>query len=145
MRGTPSPITWANFIGEPKYVSTSIGRLAAKSWYIMLFDSEVRIISAMIVSLKFAGNLHSCASAICKSSSMTSEINDLTPTFSSRAVCEGVSKITLIGWNAIGLFWSSSAGWTCLEQQLRFKLTLSSFQIAVAGCCVRPYSRLGLC
>lgn len=97
MRGVFNPTLCANFIGEPRYVSTSIGRRAVKSWYIILLDSVFRIMSSIVACLKFDGNVHSCASAIRKSSSMTSETRDLIPTFSSKAACEGVSKSTLIG------------------------------------------------
>jgi hypothetical protein len=69
----------------------------------MLLDSVARAISSMVVSLKFAGSLHSCASASCTSSSIISETSALMPTFSSSAACDGVSSITLIGWKAIGL------------------------------------------
>jgi hypothetical protein len=59
IRGTRIPTLCASLIGDPRYVSTSIGRFAAKSWYMMLFASPGRIISAIIFFLKAAGKLHS--------------------------------------------------------------------------------------
>jgi hypothetical protein len=69
----------------------------------MLFDSIGRTISSMTFSLKSDGNEHPCAWAILRSSSNISETKGLTATFSSNAVCDGVSNITLKGWKAIGL------------------------------------------
>jgi hypothetical protein len=64
-----------------------------------------------------------------KSSSKTSEIRAFTPTFSSSATWEEVSKMTLSGWNAIGL--DSKVSRDILHQVLDL-LTQSSVHIAVA-------------
>lgn len=47
--------------------------------------------------------MHSCACAMLTNSSNISEIRGFTATFSSNAACDGVSKMTLSGWKAIGL------------------------------------------
>jgi hypothetical protein len=59
IRGTRIPTLCASLIGDPRYVSTSIGRFAAKSWYMMLFASAGRTISAMVFFLKSSEKLHS--------------------------------------------------------------------------------------
>jgi hypothetical protein len=59
-----------------------MGLLAMKSWYMMLFDSDGRIIFSMTSSLKPGGNSHPCAFARLRSSSMTAMIKSRTPTFS---------------------------------------------------------------
>lgn len=43
-------------MGEPKNVSTSIGRLPKKSWYMTLFDSVGAVIFSIVFSRKPAGS-----------------------------------------------------------------------------------------
>jgi len=61
------------------------------------------VISSNVFCLKFGENLQPCASAKASSSSITPETRDSTPTFSKSAEIFGLSKMTLIGWNAMGL------------------------------------------
>lgn len=85
IRGTRTPVSWARRIGDPRYVSTSIGLLATKSCHIMLSELWVWLISEMVFCLKSSDSLHPWAVANDNSSSMTSEMSWDTPTFSSSA------------------------------------------------------------
>lgn len=77
----------------------------------MLGLSGLRVCSSIVFCLKSAGRLHPCAVANDTNSSITSETSCLTPVFSSSAECEDVSKITLAGWKAMGLYCQRVAPW----------------------------------
>lgn len=102
MRGTGTLDSVASLMGDPKKVSTSIGRRAWKSWNIVLGASDA-IIFSIVFSRKSLENLQPCAPASSRSSSITPFTNWRTPAFSSSCVGLGVSKTTLAVWNAIGL------------------------------------------
>jgi hypothetical protein len=103
MRGTGMLASCANFKGEPRYVSISIGLLDWKSMYIVVGFSIGCVIFWIVVSRKSAGNVQSCARARERSSSITPLIIGRTPTLSKRSAWLGVSKNTLAGSKAMGL------------------------------------------
>ena len=98
----------------------------------ILFASVVRNISLIIFSLKSAGKVQPCALARARSSSKTSDTSCLTPTFSISAGWDGVSKITLKGWNEMGLYINNQHG--VFKGGARPVLTRSSSRTAVAVC-----------
>lgn len=102
IRGTGTLESVANLIGDPKKVSTSIGRRVWKSWYMVLGVSSA-VIFSIVFCRKSLGNLQPCAAASSKSSSITPVTNWRTPIFSRSWVGLEVSNTTLAVWNAIGL------------------------------------------
>ena len=97
MRGTCIPASCASLMGDPRYVSTSIGLREVKSWYITLCASVGAIICSIVSSRKPLRKLQPWTLASAMSSSMTPVISGRTPTFSSSSACDGSSKMTLAG------------------------------------------------
>lgn len=129
-RGTWIPASCASLIGEPRYVSISIGLRAVKSWYIVLFASDDTTICSMTWFRKPGLKLQPWALARPVSSSMTPVISERTPTFSNRSAWEGVSKTTLAGWKAIGLS-------MCQHVSSAYRMPNVTYPIIRSNCCCR--------
>jgi hypothetical protein len=56
-RGALIPASRAMVRGEPRYTSVSIGRLARKSWYMILGFGVGRHMFSIVLCLKLLGNL----------------------------------------------------------------------------------------
>lgn len=96
IRGTRTLDSIANLIGDPRKVSTSMGRRPWKSEYIVVGESDA-IIFWTVLSRKSLGNEQPCAEASSISSSIMPTTSERAPVFSRSCVWLGVSKMTLAG------------------------------------------------
>lgn len=98
----------------------------------MLFVSVDRNMSLIVFCLKSSGNVQRWALARARSSSKMSETSCFAPTFSSSAVCDGVSKTTLKGWKEMGLYIKDQH--TVLGER-----TPAAYPIILSYCCCRMF------